>query len=95
MKIIKLIGAILGIIVVSFALFIIIEVKRFDNGKKPLITIDKEEIKIDDSNKMEKITGLGYVIEYDMPITKKNTGVLSGEGNFKLFGKFIVSSWIA
>lgn len=102
MKKLKLIGIIFIIIVVCYIIFIGIELIRFNNsiGAIPLINIDKKTVNIDEEENtlQEKNYGIGYTIEYEYLVNRKDGSdnqllkLISGE--FKLFDKFTLNTWI-
>ena len=102
MKKLKLIGIIFIIIVVCYIIFIGIELTRFNNsiGAIPLINIDKKTVNIDEEENtlQEKNYGIGYTIEYEYLVSRKDGSdsqllkLISGE--FKLFDKFTLNTWI-
>ena len=102
MKKFKLIGIIFIIIVVCYTIFIGIELTRFNNniGAIPLVNIDKKTVNIDEEENTlrEKKYGIGYTIEYEYLVNRKDGSdnqllkLISGE--FKLFDKFTLNTWI-
>lgn len=102
MKKIKIIGIILLMIISCYIVFIMVEINRFSNhlGIKPLIIIDLADVnaEVDSNIKREKITGLGYTVNYRYIVFQDENSdnqinkVISGE--FKLFDKFILGAWM-
>lgn len=102
MKKFKFIGIIFIIIVICYIIFIGIELTRFNNsiGAIPLINIDKKTVNIDEEENTirEKNYGIGYTIEYEYLVNRKDGSdnqllkLISGE--FKLFNKFTLNTWI-
>lgn len=102
MKKVKIVVVILLAVIIAYSIFITVEVSRFNNnlGVKPLITIGTIDVNIKAGTNIteEKINGIGYTIEYEHLVKREETTdiqidkVISGQ--FKLFDKFILSSWI-
>ncbi len=106
MKKLKIMGIVLIVIVISYVLYIGIELIRFNNylGIHPLINVRNGDIYVDvytdkESNSCtEKYYGIGYTIEYEYYIDREENSdvqlqrLISGE--FKLFGKFVLGAWI-
>ena len=79
-----------------------VEITRFNNsiGAIPLINIDKKIVNIDEEENTirEKNYGIGYTIEYEYLVNRKDGSdnqllkLISGE--FKLFDKFTLNTWI-
>lgn len=89
-------------IVVCYAVYIGIEVYRFNNnvGCHPLLqTGSAVYITANSNTKKEKYIGLGYTIEYEMMSNQKeNSDIVLNKllsGKMKLFGKIRISEWIS
>lgn len=99
-KVIKIIFIILVAIIISYSLLIVAEVHRFNNtpSRKPLIVIKIDtEIKQGQETYSESYTGLGYKVKYECRKEEKSTDnhvVIVLSGDFYLFGKIRLSSWI-
>ncbi|MDD4706109.1 MAG: hypothetical protein PHS24_02715 [Bacilli bacterium] len=92
---------IIGFLLLIYLIFIFIETKRFNNNTKiePLILLNQDKIDIASEEGMvkKKYFGLGYTIEYEFLVNKKENkpvqiDVISGE--FRLFDKILLSAWI-
>ena len=102
MKKLKIIFVSILSFIFLFIIFIIIEVVRFNNNLyiKPMIQIGPIETKIEVGNNIhnEKMKGIGYTLEYEyVAIRKEDSDHQTNKlvsGNFKLFGKFMIFSWI-
>jgi len=102
MKLLRAIRIILVLFILSYILFIIFEVLRFDNnlGVAPTIVVGPVDIHVEAESNLqkEKISGLGYTIEYEYVVERDlNSDVQTNKiisGTFKLFDKIILSSWI-
>lgn len=102
-KALKMVILVLISIIIIYAIYIGVEVYRFNNklGRKPLITTGTINVKIAAGNNLqiEKINGLGFSIQYEYLVSYKENSdhqVLQVfSGNFKLFDKILLSAWVS
>ena len=99
----KRILIIIASLIAVYIVLVGIELYRFNNdtGKPPIILLDQDEINISSSiGRVDKsYYGLGYTIKYKYNIIcEENSDVISVqilEGDFKLFNKILLATWIS
>lgn len=101
MKKVKVVCLIILIFLVIYGVYLGVELKRFSSklGCRPLITIGNIETYVEAGSKKtkEKITGLGFTVEYEIKTTKKSDDLVMIDvlaGQFKLFDKVILMAYV-
>ena len=101
MKKVKVVCLIILIFLVIYGVYLGVELKRFSSklGCRPLITIGNIETYVEAGSKKtkEKITGLGFTVEYEIKTTKKSDDLVMIDvlaGQFKLFDKVILMTYV-
>ena len=100
MKKVKIVCLIILGFLIIYGVYLGVELEIFSSKKgcRPLITIGNIETYVEVGSKKtkEKITGLGFTVEYEIKTTKKSDDLVMIDvlaGQFKLFDKILLMAY--